>query len=125
MTGCAWHKSSCTLACVMQASKILAVSACVAVSACGGGSSGDDQALLAELMVEEYNPPCGYMGEKVASSYTTNSGVAISPTAFPKAAKLSRGIVGVVEVAGVINAGDAVSVEIYATPSWLIRSETE
>ena len=79
----------------------------------------------AELMVEEYNPPCGYMGEKVASLYTTNSGAAISPTAFSKAAKLSRGIVGVVEVAGVINAGDEVSVEIYATPSWLIRSETE
>jgi MOSC domain-containing protein YiiM len=78
----------------------------------------------AELMVEEYNPPCAYMGEKIASSYTTNSGSPISPTAFSKAAKLSRGIVGVVEAAGVINAGDEVSVEIYATPSWLIRSET-
>jgi MOSC domain-containing protein YiiM len=79
----------------------------------------------AELMVEEYNPPCGYMGEKVASSYSTDTGVAISRTAFSKAAKLSRGIVGVVEAAGVINAGDEVSIEIYETPSWLIRSETE
>ncbi len=79
----------------------------------------------AELMVEEYNPPCGYMGEKVASLYSTNSGDAISTTAFPKAAKLTRGIVGVVEAVGVINAGDQVTVEIYATPSWLIRAETE
>ncbi len=79
----------------------------------------------AELMVEEYNPPCSYMGEKVASLYSTNSGDAISTTAFSKAAKLTRGIVGVVEVSGVINAGDEVTVEIYETPSWLIRSETE
>ena len=77
----------------------------------------------AELMVEEYNPPCGYMGEKVASLYATNSGAPLSNTAFSKAAKLKRGIVGVVEVAGVINAGDEVTVEIYETPSWLIRSE--
>lgn len=75
----------------------------------------------AELMVEEYNPPCGYMGEKIASVYSTNSGDAISNTAFSKVAKLTRGIVGVVEVAGVINAGDEVTVEIYETPSWLIR----
>lgn len=79
----------------------------------------------AELMVEEYNPPCGYMGEKIAASYSTNSGAAISPTAFSKAAKLSRGIVGVVEAVGVINAGDEVSIEIYETPSWLVRAETE
>ncbi len=77
----------------------------------------------AELMVEEYNPPCGYMGEKIASLYSTKSGAAISSTAFSKAAKLTRGIVGVVEASGVIKAGDEVTVEIYATPSWLVRSE--
>ena len=77
----------------------------------------------AELMVEEYNPPCAYMGEKVASSYSANIGQPLSATAFPKAAKLSRGIVGVVEVAGVIHAGDDVTIEIYETPSWLTWSD--
>lgn len=78
----------------------------------------------AELMVEEYNPPCGYMSQNVASSHATNSGDAISSTAFSKAAKLTRGIVGVVEASGVISAGDEVTVEIYETPAWLIRSDT-
>ena len=78
----------------------------------------------AELMVEEYNPPCAYMGEKVASLYSTKSGEPLSNTAFSKAAKLTRGIVGVVEAAGMINSGDEVTVEIYATPSWLIRSDS-
>ena len=78
----------------------------------------------AELIVVEYNPPCGYMGEKVASLYSTNSGEPVSNTAFSKAAKLTRGIVGVVDVAGAINADDDVTVEVYETPSWLVRSDT-
>ena len=76
----------------------------------------------AELMVEEYNPPCHDMGKKVASKYTTRSGEPLSSTAFSKAAKLTRGVVGVVEVAGTISAGDEVTVEIYETPAWLVRS---
>ncbi len=76
----------------------------------------------AELIVEEYNPPCHYMGEKVASLYTTNSGEPLSSTAFSKASKLTRGVVGAVEVAGTISAGDEVTVEVYETPSWLERS---
>ena len=76
----------------------------------------------AELIVEEYNPPCHYMGKKVASLYTTNSGEPLSSTAFSKASKLTRGVVGAVEVAGTISAGDEVTVEIYETPSWLLRS---
>ncbi|MGI9270391.1 MAG: MOSC domain-containing protein [Woeseiaceae bacterium] len=76
----------------------------------------------AELIVEEYNPPCHYMGEKVASLYTTQSGKPLATTAFSKAAKLKRGIVGVVETAGSINTGDDVIVEVYETPSWLRRS---
>lgn len=78
-----------------------------------------------ELSVEEYNPPCHYMGEKVAALYKTHSGDEISSTAFSKAAKLTRGIVGVIEVAGEISAGDEVTVEIYATPSWLKRSANQ
>ena len=76
----------------------------------------------AELVVVEFNPPCNGMGKKLASLYTTNSGDPLSSTAFSKAAKLTRGIVGVVDVAGVINAGDEVTVGLYETPAWLTRS---
>ncbi len=76
----------------------------------------------AELMVEEFNPPCHDMGKKLAAKYTTRSGEAPSTTAFSKAAKLNRGVVGVVEAAGAISAGDEVSVDIYETPAWLLRS---
>lgn len=77
----------------------------------------------AELMVEEYNPPCHDMGKILASKYTTRAGGQLSSTEFSKAAKLTRGVVGVVEVAGTISAGDEVSIEIYATPAWMARSE--
>ena len=76
----------------------------------------------AELMVEEYNPPCHDMGKKLASKYTTRSGRELSSTAFSKAAKLTRGIVGVVEAVGAISAGDDVTIELYETPAWLVRS---
>jgi len=76
----------------------------------------------AELIVEEYNPPCHDMGKKLAGLHTTQSGNPLSSTAFSKAAKLSRGIVGVVDVPGLIKAGDEVQVELYETPSWLLRS---
>ena len=76
----------------------------------------------AELMVEEYNPPCLGMGRQIAGSYATRSGKVLSDTDFSKAAKLTRGVVGVVEAAGSINVGDEVLIEIYETPSWLERS---
>jgi len=76
----------------------------------------------AELMVEEFNPPCHDMGKKLAAKYTTRSGKVLSTTAFSKAAKLNRGVVGVVEAAGAISAGDEVTVDIYETPTWLQRS---
>jgi MOSC domain-containing protein YiiM len=76
----------------------------------------------AELMVEEYNPPCHDMGKKLASRYATRSGEPLPSTAFAKAAKLTRGVVGVVEAAGVISVGDEVTVAIYETPAWLVRS---
>jgi hypothetical protein len=62
------------------------------------------------------------MGKKLASMYTTQSGEPLSSTAFSKAAKLTRGIVGSVEVAGTISAGDEITVELYETPAWLARS---
>ena len=76
----------------------------------------------AELVVEEYNPPCQDMAAIVSSRYTARAGGAISKTAFSKAATLMRGVVGVVEVPGSIAAGDDVVVHIYATPPWLARA---
>ncbi len=57
------------------------------------------------------------MGEEQAKLH------GVSATAFPKASKLRRGIVGVVEAAGEISARDPVIVTIYETPSWLVRSQ--
>ena len=76
----------------------------------------------ATLTVEEYNPPCLDMGRNIAAKYRTRSGRELQPGEFSKAAKLKRGIVGVVDVAGVIKAGDDVTIEIYKTPAWLVRS---
>ena len=75
-----------------------------------------------ELLVEEFNPPCRDMGEKQAALNQTKSGDSPTDTAFSKAAKLNRGVVGVVEAAGSISAGDEVTVVLYETPGWLIRS---
>ncbi len=76
----------------------------------------------AELIVVEYNPPCLDMGENLARKYRTHSGDPLLPTTFSKAAKLTRGIVGIVDVAGVINSGDTVMIELYQTPGWLQRT---
>jgi MOSC domain-containing protein YiiM len=76
----------------------------------------------AELLVEEYNPPCHDMGKQLADKYTTRSGGALASTAFSKAAKLTRGVVGIVEVAGTISTGDEVQIEVYETPPWLVRT---
>lgn len=79
----------------------------------------------AELMVEEYNPPCHGMGQEIANAMRARSGKTIESTAFSKAAKLSRGIVGVVEVPGEISVGDEITIEIYETPPWLVRDCTD
>ncbi|MCP3673995.1 MAG: hypothetical protein GY829_05940, partial [Gammaproteobacteria bacterium] len=75
----------------------------------------------AVLKVEEYNPPCKEMGVKLASIYNTNSGKKIKNADFSRHAKFCRGLVGVVEVAGTINAGDEVIVEFHKLPKWLAR----
>jgi MOSC domain-containing protein YiiM len=69
----------------------------------------------AELIVEEYNPPCKDMSEIQGRLHDA------AATAFSRAATLKRGIVGVVESAGTIAAGDEVAVLIYETPTWLAR----
>lgn len=76
----------------------------------------------ATLIVEEYNPPCRDLGASLAEKYLTRSGRPLAVTAFPVAAKLTRGIVGVVEVAGEIRPGDTVQLEIYKPPAWLQRT---
>jgi len=73
----------------------------------------------AELVVEEYNPPCLNMGRKIAKLYRTRSGRPVEDTAFSKAAKLSRGLLGVVEAAGDISEGDEVEIIVYEHPAWL------
>ncbi len=75
----------------------------------------------AELMVEEYNPPCSDMGAKVAELYATRSGDPLSDNTFSQAAKFLRGVVGVVQVAGIIRAGDEVTVVPERLPKWLRR----
>jgi len=76
----------------------------------------------AELIVEEYNPPCHDMGKQIAAQFLTSRGETVESTTFSKAAKLKRGVVGVVEVPGTVNEGDEVTVEIYEPPAWLART---
>ena len=64
----------------------------------------------AVLRVEECNPPCVEMGEEIAAAYTTNDGVPVVGSMFPKHALRLRGVVGVVDVPGPISAGDGVVV---------------
>jgi hypothetical protein len=67
----------------------------------------------AVLVVEEENPPCDYMGDQIAAKHTTNSGKPITGDLFLKHAAGLRGVVGVVDVPGVIEQGDKVIVEVY------------
>lgn len=68
----------------------------------------------AKLVAVEYNPPCIEMGEKLAAKYYTRSGRALAPRDFPLAAIGLRGLVGVVDVPGVIRVGDEVTVELWS-----------
>jgi MOSC domain-containing protein YiiM len=66
----------------------------------------------AVLVVEEGNPPCSDMGIYIAATHTTRSGESASGKMFPKFSLGLRGVVGVVDVAGRIEAGDRVVVEV-------------
>ncbi|MEM9289678.1 MAG: MOSC domain-containing protein [Pseudomonadota bacterium] len=76
----------------------------------------------AELIVEEYNPPCRHMGESIAEAFKAQNGTTPTAAGFLKAAQLTRGIVGVVDVAGEIQVGDAVKVTLYQPPKILMHS---
>ena len=71
------------------------------------------------LMVEEYNPPCSRMSEHLAAIRGTRDGSPLGATAFIEAAKFSRGLVGVVEVPGVVSVGEVVIVSPEVLPKWL------
>ena len=75
-----------------------------------------------ELLVEEFCTPCLDKGEMLRQKYRRADGGELLPTAFSKASKLSRGLVGIVEVAGSVNVGDAVEIIEYAHPPWLTKA---
>lgn len=75
----------------------------------------------AELMVEEYNPPCAEMSEELTKNFTANGGEPLTQGAFPKTAKHKRGLVGTVEVAGSISKGDELEVQLYSPPKWMLK----
>jgi hypothetical protein len=63
-------------------------------------------------VIEESNPPCKEMGMQIAAAYETNAGEPADYRLFPKHSIGLRGVVGVVDVPGLIRAGDRVVVEI-------------
>ncbi len=65
----------------------------------------------AVLVVEETNPPCADMGEEIEAAYTTMAGDPADGRFFPKHSIGLRGVVGVVDVAGVIRPGDRLTLE--------------
>jgi hypothetical protein len=71
------------------------------------------------LMVEEYNPPCSRMSRYVSEGHKTTHGGVLGETDFIEASKFSRGLVGVVEVSGVVSVGEGVSVAPEVLPKWL------
>lgn len=70
----------------------------------------------ATLAVEDYNPPCTEMADKLAGLYTTRSGEPVTRRQFLIETKKKRGLVGVIDVPGVINAGDSIIVKTYTAP---------
>ena len=78
----------------------------------------------AELMVSEFAAPCLGKGTQIAAAHRSKTGETLANTDFPKAAKLTRGLVGVVEVAGTIYPGDTVEISVYQHPSWLVGAAT-
>lgn len=73
----------------------------------------------AALTIEEYNPPCIDMGNEIALKHTTNAGEPVIARNWLKPAAGRRGVVGVIDVPGVIQVGDDITVEVFEPP--LIR----
>ena len=61
----------------------------------------------AVLLAEEYNPSCAEMGGRIVAKHVTRSGESLTATAWLRpAAGPGRGLAGIVDVPGVIKAGD-------------------
>ena len=71
----------------------------------------------AVLLVEDNNPPCAVMGAQIAAKYSTHSGKPLADDAWLRPASGRRGVVGVVDVPGVIQARYEVEVRIYEAPA--------
>jgi hypothetical protein len=70
----------------------------------------------AVLLVEDYNPPCTEMAEKIAELYTNKAGNSITSRQFIIESKRTRGVVGSIDVPGEICLGDTVVVKRYKAP---------
>ena len=71
----------------------------------------------AVLLVEGYNPPCAEMGAQIVAKHAARSGEPLAATAWLRPAVGRRGVVGIVDVPGVIKAGDEVEVRVYEEPA--------
>ena len=71
-----------------------------------------------ELIVEEYNPPCLGMSKNLAQNILDKNGNVLDETLFLQVAKYLRGLVGVVEVPGVIHKNDKFLIIPYTSPRW-------
>ncbi len=70
----------------------------------------------AALLVEEGNPPCSYIGALIEERHTTGSGLPAAGKLFPRSAMGLRGVVGVVDIAGVLAPGDRIIVQVFEPP---------
>ncbi len=70
----------------------------------------------AVLLLEEGNPPCADMAAQIAAKHTTRSGESVAGKMFPKYAIGLRGVVGVVDVPGILEVGDRIVVQVYEPP---------
>ena len=70
----------------------------------------------AVLVVEDFNPPCTHIADKIVSLYRTRSGTLLTRRQFLIEAKRKRGVVGVVDVPGKICSGDLIDVKRYKSP---------
>lgn len=71
-----------------------------------------------ELIVEEYNPPCLGMSKNLAQKVLDKNGNVLDETLFLQVAKYLRGLVGVVEVPGIIHKNDEFLIIPYTSPRW-------
>lgn len=71
-----------------------------------------------ELIVEEYNPPCLGMSKNLAQKILDKNGNVLDETLFLQVAKYLRGLVGVVEVPGIIHKNDEFLIIPYTPPRW-------